>query len=88
MTTVTCDDESRKFCNVTVGRCNQLKTFEKSSCEKKPRRALIVPGSSISKKEPINKSAKKPNHLCIIPGEPILLYQQGNNNSCILSSLA
>ena len=28
MTTITHDDESRKFYTVTVGRCNQMTTFE------------------------------------------------------------
>ena len=55
---------------------------------KKPKGALIVPGASISKKKPSKKSSKKPNLLYIFPGAPTLLYQQGNQNSCILSSLA
>ena len=71
-----------------VGRCNQLKKFEDSKYEKKPKSALIVPVASISKKKPSNKSAKKPKRLYIVPGAPTSFYQQGNHNSCILSSLA
>ena len=50
MTTVTCDDESRKLYTVPVGKLNQLTKFEESKCENKPKSALIVPGASISKK--------------------------------------
>ena len=49
--------------------------------------SLIVPGESISKKEPSKIPEKKTMRLYIVPGAPILLYQQGNNNQCILSSL-
>ena len=87
MTKVTCDDDSRKKYTVPVGRFNQLTTFEESKCEKKPKSALIIPGASISKKEPSKKSSKKPKGLYIVPGAPILFHQQGNHNSCILLSL-
>ena len=50
--------------------------------------ALIFPGGYISKKEPIKISDKKTICLYIFPGAPTLFYQQGNQNSCIISSLA
>ena len=60
---VTRDDDSQKIYTVTVGQCNQQTTFEESKCEKKPKSSLIIPGASISKKEQIKKSAKKPKRL-------------------------
>ena len=56
--------------------------------EKKPKSVLIVPGTSISKKEPSKKSAKKPKRLYIVSDAPTLFHQQGNQNACILLSLA
>ena len=88
MTTVTSDDDSLNSCTVTVVRCNQYTTSEESKFEKKPKSELIVPGASISKKEPDKKPAKKPKRLYIVPGAPTLFYQKLNQNSCILSSLA
>ena len=41
-----------------------------------------------SKKEPSNISEKNTVLLYIVFGAPTLFYQQGNQNSCILSSLA
>ena len=73
---------------VPVGRFNKQTTVEESKCEEKPKITLIIPGASISKKEPSKKSAKKPMRFYIVPGAPTLFYQQSNHNSCILSSLS
>ena len=56
--------------------------------EEKRDNALTGPGESISKKEPRKISENKMMRLYIVPGAPTVLYQQGNENSCILSSLA
>ena len=53
MTTVTRDDDSQNIYTVPVGRWNQQTSGEESKYEEKPKSALIVPGESISKKEPI-----------------------------------
>ena len=88
MTTVTRDDDSQNIYTVPVGRCNQQTPVEDSKYEAKRKNALIVPGESISKKEPRNIPEKKTMHLYIVPSAPTLFYQQGNHNSCILSPLA
>ena len=88
MTTVTRDDDSQNIYTVPVGQCNQQTSVEESKYEKKRKNALIVPGGYISKKELIKISEKKAMRLYIVPGAPTLFYQQGNQNSCILSSLA
>ena len=49
---------------------------------------MIVTGESISKKEPSKIPEKKTMRLYIVPGAPTLLYQQDNQNSYILLSLA
>ena len=83
VTAVTPDDDSRKLNTVPVGRCNELKSVDEYKYEEKHQNALIGPGESISKKEPINIPEKKTVHLYIVTGAPTLLYQQGNNNTCI-----
>ena len=80
MTKLTRNDENRNIYTVPVERFNQQTTFEESNFDKKPKSTLIVPGTSIPKKEPSKKPAKKPNRLYIVPGVPTLFYQQGNNN--------
>ena len=60
--------ENSILCTVPVGRFYQLTTFEEPKCEKKPKSALIVPGASISKKEPSKKSANKSKSSIIVPG--------------------
>ena len=52
MTTVTRDYDSQNIYTVPVGQCNQQTSVEESKYEKKRKNALIVPGESISKKEP------------------------------------
>ena len=88
MTTVTRDDDSQNNYTLPVGWCNEQKSDDDSKYEEKRKNALIGPGESISKKEPSNISEKKTICLYIVTGSPTLLYQQGNHNSCISSSLA
>ena len=73
VTTVTCDNDIRKKYTVTIGRWNQQTTFKESKYKKEPKSGLIVPGESISKKEPSKKSGKIPSHLYIVPVAPTLL---------------
>ena len=87
VTTVTRDDEIRNTYIVPIGWCNELTSVDESKYEEKLKSALICPGESISKKEPSKISEKKIVCLYIVPGAPTLFYQQGNHNSCILSSL-
>ena len=87
MTTVTRDDDSKNIYTAPVGRCNQQTSVDESKYEEKHQNTLIFPGESISKKEPSKISEKKRVHLYIVPGTPSLLYQQGNHNQWILSSL-
>ena len=85
MTKITCDDYSQKIYTVPVGRWNQQTSVEEFKYEEKPKSALIVPGKSISNNELWKISEKKTMRLYIVLGAPTLLYQQGNQNSCILS---
>ena len=87
MTTVTRDDDSQNIYTVPVGRCNQQTSVEESKYEEKRQIALIASCESISKKGPSKILEKKKIGLYIVPGAPTLFYQQGNQNSCILSSL-
>ena len=80
VTTVTCDDESRNIYTVPVGRCNQQTSVEDSKYQEKPKCVLIVPGESISNKEPRKIPEMKKMHLYIFTGAPTLFYQQGNHN--------
>ena len=88
MTMVTRDDDSRNIYTVPVGRCFEQTSVDEFKYEEKLKKSLIGPGKSISKKEPIKIPEKKTMRLYIVPGAPTLFYQQGNHNSCILSSLA
>ena len=88
MTTVTRDDDSLIIYTAPVGWCNQQTSVEESKYEEKPKSVFIVPGASISKREPSKTSENKPMWLYIVPGAPTLFYQQDNHNSWILSSLA
>ena len=87
VTTVTCDDNSQNIYNVPIGRWNQQTSVEYSKYEEKRKIELISPGEYISKKEPSKISKNKTIRLYIVPCAPTLLFQQGNNNSCILYSL-
>ena len=87
MTTVTSDDGSLNIHTVPFGRCNQQTAVEESKYEEKRKNALIGPGESISKKEPSKISEKKIMCFYIVSDAPNLFYRQGNQNSCILSSL-
>ena len=82
-----CENEPLKVLTYVeeTTKLSKKETNKKSS--NKPKSELIVPGASTSKKEPSKKSAKTPKHLYIVPGAPILLYQRGNHNLCILSPL-
>ena len=82
------DDDSQNIYTIPVGRCNRHTLVEESKYEQKRKNTLIVPSESISNKEPIKIVEKKTIILYIVPGAPTVLYQQGNHNSCILSSLA
>ena len=86
MTTVIRDDGSKNIYTIPVGQCNQKTSVKESKYEEKFNNALIVPGESISEKEPINISENKTMCLCIVPGASTLFYQQVNHNSFILSS--
>ena len=88
VTTVICDDDSKNIYTVPVGRCNKQKSVEESKYEEKSKSALNFSGESISKKEPSKIPEKKTMRLYIVSGAPTLLYQHGNQNSCIISSLA
>ena len=88
MKKITRDDDSQNIYTVPVGRCNQQTSVEDSKYEEKLKNSLIVPGESISKKEPINISEKKTMCLYIVPGVPTLFYQKVNQNTFILSLLA
>ena len=88
MKTVTHDDESESIYTVPVGQCNQHTSVEDSKYEEKRKNALIGPGESISKMEPINRLENKTMRLYIVTGAPTLFCQQGNHKSCILLSLA
>ena len=82
------DYDSQNIYTVTVGQCNQQKLVEESKYEEKTKSASIVPGEYISKKEPGKIPETKTIRLYIVPCAPSLLYQQGNQNSCIVLSLA
>ena len=88
MTTVTRDDDSQNIYTGLLGKYNQQTSYDGSEYEEKRNNALFDPGESISKKKPSKISEKKTMRLYIVPGVPTLLYQQGNQNSCILLSLA
>ena len=85
--TVTLDDDSQNIYTVPVVWWNQQASAEESKYEYERKNALIVPGEYISKKEPSKISGNKTMRLYIFPGATTLLYQQGNQNLCILSSL-
>ena len=87
-TTVTRNDDIQKIYTVLVGQCNQQKLVEDYKYEDKRNNSLIFPGESISKNELSKIPEKKTVRLYIVPGAVTLLYQQGNDNSRILLSLA
>ena len=58
MTTITRDDDSKNIYTVTVVLCNQHTLVEEYKYGYKLKNALIVPGESISNKEPIKISGK------------------------------
>ena len=86
--TITRDDDSPNIYNVPVGRCDLHTSVDEYKYEEIHQNELICPGEYIYIKEPIKISEKKIIHLYIVPGAPTLIYQQGNHNSCIVSSLA
>ena len=86
--TVTCDYDSQNIFTVPVGLCNKHTSFEEFKYEYKCNNTLIFPSEPISKKEPSKISENKTMRLYIFTGAPTLFYQQGNQNSCILLSLA
>ena len=74
MTTVTRNYDSQNIYTVPFGQCNQHTSVEDYKYEEKIKSALIVPGESISKKEPRNTPEKKTMRLYTFPGVPTLLY--------------
>ena len=61
--------------------------IDESKYEDILQNALIFPGGYISKEELSKISLKNTIRLYIFPGATNLFYQQGNQNSCIVSSL-
>ena len=51
---LTRDDDSQNIYTVPVGKWNEQTSYDESKYEEKHKNALIVPGESISKKEPSN----------------------------------
>ena len=88
VTTVECDDDSKNIYTVPIVQCNLQTSADEYKYEEIHHNTLICPGGSISKKEPSKISEKKKICLYIVPDEPTLFYQQGNHNSCLISSLA
>ena len=87
MTTVTRDDDSPNIYTVTFGQWDLQTSVDESKYEDIHQDELLFPGGPISKKEPSKISEKKKTRLYIVPGALTLFYQQGNQNSCIISSL-
>ena len=87
LTMVTRDDDSQNIYTVSIGQYNELTSYDESKYEDKCKNVLIVPGEYISKKLPIKIPENKKMHLYIVLGASTLLYQQDNNNPCILSYL-
>ena len=52
MTKVTHDDDNQNNYTEPVGRCNKQTSVEESKYEEKHKNSLMVPGESISNKEP------------------------------------
>ena len=88
MTKVTRDDDSKDIYTVPVEQCNIQTSVEESKHEEKLKNAIIVTGEYTSNKESRKIPEKKRMRLYIFPGAPTLFYQQSNQNSCILTSLA
>ena len=72
---VTHNDYSWDIYTVTVRRCNIQTSVEEYKYEEKPKGVFIVPGESISKKEPINTPEKKKMHVYIVPAAHNLFCQ-------------
>ena len=87
LTTVTRGDDSPNIYTVPVGKCYLQTSVDKSNYEEIHQNALIFPCGYISKKEPSKISEKKTIRLYIVHGVPTLFYQQGNQNSFIVSDL-
>ena len=87
-TTVTRDDYIQNIYTLPVVRRNEQTLVDESKYGEIHQNAWIFPGEYISKKKPIKISEKKTMRLYIVPGSHTLFYQQGNQNSCIISSLA
>ena len=88
MTTVTCDEIKHKTYTVPVGRCALHTSFYVPNFVDMHHNALIGIGESNNKEEPSKISDNKKKRLHIVPGAPTLNFSQGNQNSCIISSLA
>ena len=82
------DYDSQNTNTVPVRWCNKITSVEESKYEEKSNSALIVLGESISKKQLSKIPKNKILRLYIVPGAPPSSYQQGNQNPCILLSLA
>ena len=82
------DDYSPNIYTLPVGRCDLQTSDDESKYEEIHQNALIFPSGYIYIKEPSKISEKKKIRLYIVPRAPTLFYQQGNQNSCIIKSLA
>ena len=87
MTTVTCDETKHKTYTVPVGRCFIHTSVNVPKFSDIHHNALIFLGESNKKEEPSKISDNNKKRLRIVPGAPTLLFSQGNQNSCIISSL-
>ena len=88
VTTVTHDDDIQNMYTVPVWQCNELTSVDESKYEEKRQNSLICPSEYISKKNWARYHKKRLCAYTLFLVHPSLFYQQGNHNSCILSSLA
>ena len=87
VTTVTCDETKHKTCTVPVRRFFLHTSVNVPNFVDMHHNALICLGESNKKEEPSKISGLK-NRLLIVPCGPTLKFSQGNQNLCIISSLA
>ena len=87
VTTVTRDDGNPNIYTISFGRCNLQTLFDESKYEEIHSECIIFSRQIYIKK--VTEQDIRKNKIClyIFPGAPTLFYQQGNQNSYILSSL-
>ena len=88
MTTVTCDQTKHKTYTVPVGICALHTSVYVPTFLGMHHNELICIGESNKKEKPSKISDNNNKRLCIVTGAPTFLFSQGNQNSCIISSLA